>query len=48
MEKKVLYRKAFLLKKTLFTEKNINENVKKYKISHVRNIFLYRKYLCYK
>ena len=29
----------FLLKKTFFTEKNINENVKIY-ISHLRNIFL--------
>ena len=30
--KKVLYWKILLLKKTLFTEKNINENVKKYLI----------------
>ena len=30
--KKVLYWKILLLKKTLFAEKNINENVKKYLI----------------
>ena len=36
--KKVLYCKSFLPKKTFFTEKNINENVKKY-ISHVRNFY---------
>ena len=45
--KKVLYCKSFLPKKTFFTEKNINENLKKY-ISHGRNIFLCRKCLCYK
>ena len=37
----------FLLKKTFFTDKNINENVKTY-IYHLRNIFLCRKCLCYK
>ena len=42
MEKKVLCWNFFLLKKTFFTEKNINENVKKY-ISHLRKIFLCRK-----
>ena len=31
---------------TFFTEKNINENVKN--ISHLKNIFLFKKCLCYK
>ena len=44
--KKSFILKIFLLKKTFFTEKNINENVKN--ISHFRNIFLHRKCLCYK
>ena len=35
--KKVLYWKIFLLKKAFFTEKNINENVKKY-ISYAENV----------
>ena len=47
MEKNVLYWKFFLLKKTFFTGKNINENVKIH-TSHLRNIFLCRKCLCYK
>ena len=42
MVKKLLYRKFFLQKKTFFTGKNINENVK-IRISHLRNIFLCRK-----
>ena len=46
MENKFYNEKFFLLKKTFFTEKNINENVKN--ISHFRNIFLHRKCLCYK
>ena len=46
MEKK-FYNENFFTEKTFFTEKNINENVKKY-ISHLRNIFLCRKCLCYK
>ena len=46
MEQKVLDWKFFLLKKTFFTVKNTNENVKKY-ISLLKN-FLYRKCLCYK
>ena len=45
--KKSFILKIFLLKKTFFTEKNINENVKIY-ISHLRNIFLCRKCLYYK
>ena len=45
--KKVYIKNFFLLKKTFFTEKNIYENVKIY-ISHLRNIFLFRKCLCYK
>ena len=36
--KKKFYNEIFLLKRTFFTEKNINENVKIYK-SHLRNIF---------
>ena len=43
--KEVYIEKCFYWKK-LFTEKNINENVKN--ISHFRNIFLHRKCLCYK
>ena len=47
-----IWKKCFILKifftekKTVFTEKNINENAKN--ISHFRNIFLHRKCLCYK
>ena len=41
---KMFYIKKFLLKKTFFTEKNINENVKKH-ISHLRNIFFCKKCL---
>ena len=45
-EKMFLYGKKFMLQifftETFFTEKNINENVKKY-ISHLRKIFLCRK-----
>ena len=49
MEKKFYFTfNFFLLKKTFFTEKNINETVKFHRISHFRNIFLHRKYLCYK
>ena len=44
---KKFYIENFFLKKTFFTKKNINENVKNY-ISHLRNIFLCRKCLCYK
>ena len=48
MENKKFYIEIFfLMKKTFFTEKNINENVKTY-ISHLRNIFLCRKSLYYK
>ena len=46
-KKKSLFLNFFFLKKTFFTEKNINENMKIY-ISHLRNIFLCRKCLCYK
>ena len=52
-EKMFLYgKKSFILnilftEKNFFTEKNINENVKIY-ISHLRNIFLCKKCLCYK
>ena len=47
-EKKKFYIENFFYwKKTLFTEKNINENVEIY-ISRLRNIFLCRKCLCYK
>ena len=47
-----LLKKCFYMEKRFcteksFTEKNINENVKKY-ISHLRNIFLCRKYFRYK
>ena len=45
--KKSFIMKNFLLRKTFFTEKNINKNVKKY-ISHFKNIFLHRKCLCHK
>ena len=44
--KKGLILKIFFTEETIFTEKNINENVKN--ISHFRNIFLHRKCLCYK
>ena len=45
--KKVLYWKIFFTEKKLsFTEKNVNENVKN--ISHLKNVFLYRKCLFYK
>ena len=44
MEKKVLYWKFFLLKKTFFTEKNVNKNVKIYisfeKYILMQNIFV--------
>ena len=46
-EKKFYIESCFYWKKTCFTEKHINENVKKYR-SHLKNIFLYRKCLCYK
>ena len=46
MERK-FYVEKFLYRKNFFTEKNIIENVKKY-ISHLRNMFLCRKCLCYK
>ena len=45
MKKKCYIKKSFTEKKN-FTEKSINENVKN--ISHLRNIFLYRKCLCCK
>ena len=45
--KKSFILKIFLLKKTFFTEKNVNENIDIY-ISHLRNIFLCRNCLCYK
>ena len=45
MEKSFIM-KTFLLEKTFFWEKNINENVKN--ISHIRNIVLHRKCVCYK
>ena len=35
MEKKFCIEKIFLLKKTFFTEKNINENVKNYIASQI-------------
>ena len=44
--KKFNNEKSILLKKTFFTQKNINENVKN--ICHFRNIFLHRKCLYYK
>ena len=46
-KKKFYIENFFLLKKTFFAVKNINENVKTY-VSHLRNIFLCRKCLCYK
>ena len=45
-EKKVLYWKFFLLKKTFFTEKNINGNVKKYKIYLIWEIHFYAENVC--
>ena len=39
MEKKVLQWKVFLLKKTFFTEKNINEYVKN--ISHISQKYIF-------
>ena len=42
--KKVLYWKCFLLKKTFFTEKNINENVKIY-ISFEKYIFMQKMFV---
>ena len=45
-EKKVLYWKTFLLKKTFFTEKNINGNVKKYKIYLIWEIYFYAENVC--
>ena len=44
MEKKVLYWKFFLLKKTFFTEKNVNKNVKIY-ISFEKYIFMQKMFV---
>ena len=44
MEKKCYTEKKILLKKTFFTEKNINENVKIY-ISHLK-IYFYAENVC--
>ena len=43
-KKKVLYWKLFLLKKTFFTEKNINENVKN--IYLISEIYFYTENVC--
>ena len=44
MEKKLYNEKNFLLKKTFFTEKNINENVKN--IYLISKIYFYTENVC--